>query len=160
MNEASDTAAAPGRVHDEVRRAVEGLPEVGSLDQAFALLTVDGEGRVDVCLLSRTELETTSTSVRLVVASTKARRNLGSTARATLIAVSGHAAHYLSLRVSRNLEAEGAAAVELEVERDPRDDLGVELQPMRFRVEERLAVLERWDRTRDLLARLGAGSGA
>lgn len=133
---------------------MEGRPEVGELDQAFALLTVDAEGRVDVCLLSRTEVEATPSSLRVVVASTKARRNLRATGRATFLSVTDGAAHYLALRTRHVIEEEGAMAADLQVERDLRDDLGVELHPILFRVEERLAVEERWDRTRRLLARL------
>lgn len=151
--------AGPGAraVPDEVRRAVEGTPVVGDLDAAFALLTVDPDGRVDVCLLSRNEVEAGPKALRLVVASTKARRNLRATGRATFLAVAGDAAHYLALRVRRVVEEDGAMAAELEVERELRDDLDVELHPIRFRVEERLAVEERWDRTRRLLARLASG---
>jgi hypothetical protein len=148
---------AAGAVPEEVRRAVEGTPAVGALDAAFELLTVDPDGRVDVCLLSRNEVEAGPTALRLVVASTKARRNLYATGRATFLAVAGDAAHYLALRVRRVVEEDGAMAAELEVERDLRDDLDVELHPIRFRVEERLAAEERWDRTRELLARLASG---
>lgn len=154
----SAVAAGFGAVPAEVRRAVEGVPEIGGLDPAFALLTVDPEGRVDVCLLSRTEVETTPSSLCIVVASTKARRNLHATGRATFVAVAGDAAHYLALRAIRLVEEEGAMAAELEVERELRDDLGVELHPIRFRVEERLRTDERWDRTSKLLARLASGA--
>lgn len=147
------------QVPDDVRRALEGTPAVGTLDPAFALLTVDGDGRVDVCLLSRTEVDAGPTSVRVVVTSTKARRNLLATGKATLLVVAGDAGHYLALRVRRVLDDDGAFAADLEVERALRDDLGVELHPMRFRVAARLAVEERWERTSRLLARLAAGDG-
>ena len=143
-----------------MRDAVAGVPEVGTLDHAFMFLTVDVQGRVDVCLLSRTEVETTPSSIRVVVASSKARRNLRATGRATFVVVTGDAAHYLALRVVRVLEDAGAIGAELEVERDLLDDLGVELHPIRFRVAEKLAVEERWDRTRRLLARLASEDAA
>ena len=50
-------------------------------------------------------------------------------------------------------------AAELAVVRVLRDDLGVELLPLRFRVEARLEVEERWDRTGALLERLRASGG-
>ena len=149
---ATDRSEVPARVRD----AVAGVPEVGTLDDAFLFLTVDAQGRVDVCLLSRTEVEATPSSLRVVVAGRKARRNLRATGRATFVAVTDDAAHYLALRVLRVLEDDGAIGAELEVERDLLDDLGVELHPIRFRVAEKLAVEERWDRTRRLLARLAS----
>jgi hypothetical protein len=150
------SAAAAGalEVPAEVRDAVAGVPEIGALDQVFMLLTVDVQGRVDVCLLSRTEVEATASSLRVVVAGTKARRNLRVTGRATFVAVAGDAAYYLALRVVRVLEEAGAIGAVLEVERALRDGLGVELHPACFRVEEKLAAEERWDRTRRLLERL------
>lgn len=139
---------------EEVREVVDGLPAVGQLDQAFSLLTVDPDGVVDVCLLSRTEVATAGTRLRFVVGSSKARRNLRASGRATLVAVSGDAAHYLALQLVRSLEEDGAMAAELDVVRSLRDDLGVELLPMRFRVDEKLRMIERWDRTGELLERL------
>jgi hypothetical protein len=138
----------------EVRQALEGTPEVGTLDQVFVFLTAAPDGPIDVCLLSRTEVRTSESSVQVVVASTKAQRNLEACGRATLIAVAGNAGHYLSLELRRAVVAEGATAAELEVVRYLRDDLGVELDPMRFRVEPRLQIEERWDRTASLLQRL------
>ena len=127
---------------------------MGELDQAFLLLTCDATGLVDVCLLSRTEVAPAPDGVRAVVASTKARRNLAASGRATLVVVSGDAAHYLGLEVRRTVEGDGAVGVELGVVRYLRDDVGVELHPLRFRAEERLRVAERWERTAALLARL------
>ena len=138
---------------------VEGTPVAGTLDQAFALLTVDADGLVDVCLLSRTELASTGSRVRLVVASTKARRNLKASGQATLVAVVDNAARYLALKVERTVEGDGAMAVEASPVRLLTDDLGIELRPILFRVDERLRVDERWDRTERLLSEL-ASTGA
>lgn len=126
------------------------------MDAACALLTVDAGERVDVCLLSRTEVEATPSWFRIVAASTKARRNPDATGRATSLALAANAGHYLAVRARRIVEEEGAMAVEREVERAHRDDLSVEMQLIRFRVEERLAVEERWNSTRRLLASLAA----
>ncbi|HWG64908.1 MAG TPA: hypothetical protein VG253_24750 [Streptosporangiaceae bacterium] len=139
---------------EDVLAAIAGLPAAGELDQVFVLLTADPDGPIDVCLLSRTELQATPTTVLLVTRSTKARRNLAASGRATLIAMTGGAAHYIALEIRRTIEDEGALAAELAPVRVLRDDLGVELQPARFRAEERLRVEERWDRTTALLSRL------
>lgn len=148
------------RIPDEVLACIDGVAEVGALDQAFVLVTSASGGPVDVCLLSRTELRATPTSIRLVVASTKARRNLDASGRATLIVVAGNAAHYLGLELGHTIEEDGALAAELEVVRALRDDVGVELHPIRFRVDSRLRVEERWERTTRLLDRLEhAGQG-
>ncbi len=141
-------------VPEEVRDAIAGVATVGFLDQAFVFLTADDGGPIDVCLLSRTELRATATEVEVVVASSKARRNLAASRRATLVAVTGHAAHYLGLEVRDLLEDEDMLAARLGVTRVLRDDLGVELHPMRFRVEERLRVEERWEATSALLDQL------
>ena len=140
----------------EVAAALTGRPTAGQLDQAFPLLTADPTGLVDVCLLSRTEIEPVAGGVRVVVVSTKARRNLAATRRATLLAVCDDAAHYLGLELGRSIEAEGVLTAELAIVRALRDDVGVELHPLRFRVDTSLEVAERWDRTAALLTRLGA----
>lgn len=137
-----------------VRAALEGRPVVGELDQAFLLLTVDGTGAVDACLLSRTEVEARDRAIRVVVAGTRVRRNLRASGKATLVAVAGNAAHVLALELRRTIEDDGALAAELGVVRATRDDVGVTLEPLRFRVDERLRDDERWDRTAALLGRL------
>lgn len=135
-------------------------PEVGTLEQAFVLLTTDDEGVVDVCLLSRRELEADPGAVRLVVAGRKARANLGRSGRATLLVVAAGVPHYLALRSGAVVEGDGAIGMALSVTRVLRDDLGIEVHPIRFRVGDQLAVTERWDRSMALLAqlrRLGGG---
>ncbi len=141
-------------VPDEVRQVIDGVAAVGDLDQAFVLLTAGPTGVIDVCLLSRTELRATTSSILLVVVSSKARRNLDSSGQATLIVVCGNAANYLYLERLRAIAADGILALEFGVVRALHDDLGVELQPMMFRVEERLRIAERWSRTEALLGRL------
>lgn len=150
--EASATVGLP----EEVRAVLSGQPTVGELDQAFPLLTVDAGGTVEVCLLSRTEIEPGGAGLRMVLAGRRVRRNLQASGRATLLAVAGNAAHVLALEVRRTLEGDGALAAELAVVRATRDDAGVELAPLRFRAEERLRFEERWDRTAALLERLAA----
>lgn len=145
---------------DEVVSALSGRPEIGELDQAFLLLTAAPDGPIDVCLLSRTEVRATPESVLVAVASGKARRNLAAAGRATLVVVAGDAAWYLALELRRSEPSgSGLLGAELAVVRVLRDSVGVELEPLRFRVEERLRVDERWDRSADLLGRLAGGPG-
>jgi hypothetical protein len=145
-------------VPDDVQAAIAGLPAVGELDQVFILLTAAPDGPIDVCLLSRTELHATRTRVLLVTRSSKARRNLAASGRATLIAMTGGAAYYLALEMRHTIEEGGELAAEFAPARILRDDLGVELQPARFRVEERLRAVERWEESASLLGRLAAVS--
>lgn len=142
---------------EEVRAVLDGRPTIGELDQAFPLLTVDADGTVDVCLLSRTEVEPGGAGLRMVVAGRRVRRNLRASGRATFLAVAGNAAHVLTLEVRRLVDGDGALAAELAVVHATRDDAGVELVPLRFRAEERLVFEERWDRTAALLERLASG---
>ncbi|MHB8244288.1 MAG: hypothetical protein ACYDGN_02885 [Acidimicrobiales bacterium] len=149
-------------VPPEVVATLAGHPAVGALDQAFVLVTVDDEGVPDICLLSRSEMDADSRQVRAVVAGRKARANLARSGRATLIVVAGGVPTYLALRCGAMVEREGAVGVALSVTRVLRDDIGIELHPIMFRVEERLAATERWDRSTALLGelrRLG-GDGA
>ena len=141
-------------VPEAVRAAVTGLPVIGELDQAFLLLTAHTSGPVDVCLLSRTELRATSDSVLLVTTSSKARHNLADNGRATLVAVSADAAHYLALQLRRSVADDDALACEFTVTRALKDAIGVELSCLRFRVEEKLRLQERWQRTAEMLDRL------
>lgn len=143
-------------VPEPVRAAVTGLPAVGELDQAFLLLTAHTSGPVDVCLLSRTELRATSRSVLLVTTSSKARHNLADNGRATLVTVAIDAAHYLALQLRRCVADDDALACEFTVTRALKDAMGVELRGMGFRVEEKLRLQERWQRTANLLDRLEA----
>lgn len=143
-------------VPDDVQATIVGLSAAGELDQVFILLTAAPDGPIDVCLLSRTELHATPTKVLLVTRSSKARRNLAALGRATLIAVTGGAAYYLALEIRHTIEEDGTVAAEFAPVRVLRDDLGVELQPARFRVEERLRVQERWEKSASLLSRLAA----
>lgn len=141
-------------VPEPVRAAVTGLPVVGELDQAFLLLTAHMSGPVDVCLLSRTELRATSHSVLLVTTSSKARHNLADNGRATLVAVAADAAHYLAMQLRRSVSDDDALACEFTIARALKDAIGVELRCPQFRVEEKLRVQERWQRTADMLDRL------
>lgn len=138
----------------DVVTALTGSPVPGALEPAFVLLTVSPERSVDVCLLSRSELTPVEGGILAVVASRRAGRNLADTPTATLVVVAENRAYYLTLHVRRRLEEEGAMALELMSSDTVVDDIGVELQPMRFRVDERLPRIEQWDRTSRLLRRL------
>lgn len=149
-------------VPPEVVATLAGRPAVGALEQAYVLVTVDDEGVPDICLLSRSEMEADTEQVRAVVAGRKPRANLARSGRATLIVVAAGVPTYLALRSGAMVERQGAVGVALFVTRVLRDDIGIELHPIMFRVEERLAATERWDRSTALLGelrRLG-GDGA
>lgn len=135
-----------------------GMPKVGELDQAFVLLTVASSGAVDTCLLSRMEVRPGVDGLGLaaVVVSRRARANLAARPVATLIAVGNDEMHTLTCSVAARVDAEGASAFALQVTEHRRDGLGIELTPMRYRVDEKLRVAERWDRTDKLLAMLDA----
>jgi hypothetical protein len=139
----------------EVVNAVQGLPVIGSLEPALAFLTVNDKGTVDVCLLSRAEVASAGDRVRVVLASRRARRNLAAGRSATLVVVTGNVAYYLTLRAERVIEEPEVTAAELSVVESLADDLGIELSPMRYRVEEQLVVTEHWDRSGRLLDLLG-----
>jgi hypothetical protein len=135
-----------------------GTPAVGELDQAFLLLTVASSGAVDTCLLSRMEVRPGIDGLGLaaVVVSRRARANLTARPVATLVAVRNDEMHTLTCSVAARVEAEGASAFALRVTEHRRDGLGIELIPMQYRVDEKLRVAERWDRTEKLLGMLDA----
>ena len=141
-------------VPSEIISVIEGRPVAGTLDQAFVLLTVDAEGVPDVCLLSRAEIESDDREVRMVIASRKARSNLGRSVRGTLIVVVNGVPNYLALVRRATVEGRGALGVAATVTRVIRDDIGVELHPMTFRVDEQLEVVERWEHSEALFEEL------
>jgi hypothetical protein len=140
---------------DSVADCFGGTLPVGDLDQAFLFLTVSAAGAVDTCLLSRMELRPASYGFAVVVASRRARANLADRPLATIVAVCGDEMHTFTCQVDARVDADGAAAFALGIRDHRRDGLGIELTPIRFRVEERLRVDERWDRTDQLLQLLG-----
>jgi hypothetical protein len=162
----------PYPVPADVAAQVHGTCRPGELDGIDALLTVDADGVPDVCLLSRTELDCTTDRIRAVVASSKARRNLARSARATLW-VWTPTPVYLALAVVRSEDGDGVTGYEFSITRVLRDELGAEtdgepgtepsgepriaLVPPRFRVADWLAQAERWDLSAAMLARLSAG---
>lgn len=142
----------PGEVVD----VLVGAPTPGVPEQALPLLTVDEVGFPEVCLLSRAEVDADEQEVRMVVASTRARRNLLRDGRACLIVIEGTTAHYFKLRVTRTLETEGRLAAVLQPVDHRPDSLGIPLAPVRFTPTDALAELERWDVSARALAALRA----
>jgi hypothetical protein len=144
---------------EDLAACFRGLPVVGQLDQAFLLLTVNERDGVDTCLLSRTELrtyESDGADLMAVVASRRARANLSARPRATIVAVVGDAVHTIECRIVHRTDAPDTAALLLAAAEHRRDTVGVELRPLSFRVEERLRVEERWDRTEQVMRSLAA----
>jgi Pyridoxamine 5'-phosphate oxidase len=145
-------------VPDEVRRALEGWPEVGAWDQMFALLTVDSEGFPHVCLLSRAELQADANEVRAVIASTNTAANLRRTGRATLIVIGPEAGWYCKLRLLCSEAGEDSLlAASFQVASIKRDAAGVALEPPRFMPTAALPIEENWERSRRMLAALPTG---
>ena len=144
----------------DVAALFAGTPSLGELDQAFLLLTVADSGAVDTCLLSRMELRPGSRGDELaaVVSSRRARANLAARPVATLVAVADDELHTLTCEVTARLDAQGATALALRVTGHRTDGLGIELTPMRYRVAEKLRVVERWDRTEKLLGLLDSAA--
>lgn len=140
----------------DVHSWLGGTASVGELDQAFLFLTVSPAGAVDVCLLSRTELQPASWGFAGVVASRRARANLTDRPVATIVAVYGDELHTFTCEVRARLDADGAAALALGIRDHRGDGLGIELTPIRYRVAERLRIEERWERTERLLRLLEA----
>jgi hypothetical protein len=143
----------------EVIACFEGLPTVGEWDQAFVLLTVNEAGGVDTCLLSRTELrsfEGRGADLIAVVASRRARANLADRPSATILVVADDALHTLTCRVDRREDKADCAAMLLTVVEHRCDSADVGLEPLRFRVDARLRVDERWDRTERLVQSMTA----
>lgn len=132
-------------IPDEVVAALAGTPVPGVPEQALPLLTMDDVGFPHVCLLSRAEVEADTDEVRVAVASTRTRANLGRDGRACLLVVETTNAHYLKLRVTRALVNEGRLGAALELVEHRPDSLGIPLDPIRFTPTDALAQLENWD---------------
>lgn len=124
-----------------------GRPGIGTTEQAFPFVTVDSEGFPHVCLLSRMELDVVGDEVRAVIASRRTDANLERSGQATLIAVAGMTAHYLKLRLVRQVRVEGVLAAALVVVDHIADSLGIPLTPITYTVPEGLDAREDWQRT-------------
>lgn len=144
-------------VPDELRRLLRGFPEVDADEQAVPFLTVDENGFPHVALLSRAELEPGTDAILAVIASPHTQANLQRSPRATLIAVQGTTAHYVKLRMTRSLTADGLVGCVFEIVQHKRDSLGIPLSPIGFRTTAVLAEQEHWVRTAALLRRLQHG---
>lgn len=140
----------------EVETVLRGASETGQWETVITLITVDGAGVPDICLLSRTELDSADGNVLAAVASTKARANLTRSGRATLW-VWTPVPTYLALRVVKAIPAGELTGYEFELTRVLADDLGAGLRPPLFHVESWLGEAELWHRSAALLARLRGG---
>lgn len=125
--------------------ALTGIPEPGVPEQALPLLTVDEAGFPHVCLLSRAEVEADERELRAAVLSRRTRANLDRDGRACLVLIEGTTAHYLKLRLHRQVEAAGRLAAAFELVEHRPDSLGIPLDPLLFTPTEQLAQLEQWD---------------
>ena len=144
----------PLAVPPALAAALAGLPEPGTWETACLLLTATTEGIVDICMLSRAEIDAAPDALFVVIASRKARANLSRTQHATLLAFAGGCAYYLALEQADVLEGEGTNGYRFVVRRVFGDDVGVRLRPLGYRVEPHLRESEDWDRSGRLLAEL------
>ena len=132
---------------------VTGKPGLDEVEQAFPLLTTDPLGFPHVALLSRAEIEVNGDRSRVLaaLASTRTRKNLLRTGRATVVAISGTTAHYAKLALVAHLEAPGLLGCEFSVEDTIADSLGIDISPIMFRTSAELAQSENWVRAGELL---------
>ncbi|MBN9742634.1 MULTISPECIES: pyridoxamine 5'-phosphate oxidase family protein [unclassified Amycolatopsis] len=147
---------------EEVARLAAGEPPLDADEQAFPLLTVDGNGHPHTALLSRAELEPADdrTALYAVVAGTGTRANLRRHPYAALLAVDGTVCHRLKLRLIRSLTLDDVLGCVFTVAHHKRDSLGIPLSPLGFRTTGRLAELEDWPRSAAVLRTLRTGHSA
>ena len=139
-----------------VAALLDGTSEVGAEEQAFPFVTVDADGFPRPALLSRTELEVgpDGADLRAALRSRRTRANLERSGCATLIAVEGDTAHYVTLRLVRSATVHDLLACVFAVVEHRPDSLGIPLAPIRYRVTAELTRAERWDTTAEALASL------
>lgn len=137
-------------VGHEVVAALAGVPEVGTWEPMFSLLTVDEAGFPHVCLLSRAELHADARHVYAALATRTTVVNLERRPTATLVVLTDDAAHYLKLRAV-SMAGSPLTGVVFEVITSARDSLGIPLAPPRYLVTSSLPVAESWAESAKLL---------
>jgi hypothetical protein len=149
------------RVPEALAGLLRGTPGIGAHERAFPFITVDERGYPHVALLSRSELDVPPDGAEVLAAigSPRTRANLERDGRAGLVAIAGTVAHYVKLRVTRRLEADGLLGCALEVVEHKGDSLGIPLESIGFRTTAELSRSERWDLSARMLRRLADRSG-
>lgn len=144
----------------EIRALLSGAPTTGEWEPVFPLLTVDPAGDPRICLLSRAEIDVDPRSVpgadtvRCAVRGRRTSANLRRTGTAALQVVGADVSWTVRGRVGRTATGDGGLGVELIVTDVERDSLDIPLRPMSYLADAALAVIESWDSTAALLARL------
>jgi len=135
-----DVASVLGQGQDE--RAAE-----LRRNQAFPLITIDPSGHPHVLMISQRQLALNRCRQELLVSvhGQQTRSNLKREGRATLLAVTANAAHYLRCTVVRHLQHADREGFELRIVEHESDSAGVTLSPMTFEFSPELAAAERWD---------------
>ncbi|MQA84110.1 MAG: hypothetical protein GEV03_05640 [Streptosporangiales bacterium] len=148
------------RISDDLAHLLEGRPDVDSREQAFPFLTVDEGGFPHVALLSRSEVDVTSSrsEILVAVASVRTSANLRRSGKACLIVIDGATAHYVKLRMLRTVEMDGMLGAASEPVEHKRDSAGIPMEPISFPTSAELAELERWDTSARVLLKLGLSS--
>jgi hypothetical protein len=132
-------------IPDDVVRALDGLPIIGTYEPMIPLLTTDGKGYPHVCLLSRAEVTADNQNVLVYVTSPHTAVNLRERGQATLMVITSETAYYCKLQVERQRKFGSGIACCFRAVFVKRDGIGVGLQPARYWVDPTLPIQERWD---------------
>lgn len=138
----------------EVVHALAGQPRIGAREAAMLVLSVDADGSPRATLLSRAELDAEPHELRLTLAGSTTPGNLERTGRGSLLVVVGDTAHTVAFDVVARVEEAGMTALAAVPVTHRSDSLGIPLEPITYTTPPDLPSVERWDRSRALLARL------
>lgn len=141
-------------VSSSARAALEGWPDVGMLERAILLLTVDADRFPHVCILSRAQIAYHGGLFRVAVTSKYTAVNLETERRCTLVVSDGVLLHYIKCvveAVDKSVEGILGAALSRTYERT--DGEGAALQPLQFVVDRDAPKRERWADCASLLSR-------
>lgn len=116
-------------VPDSIVAAMRGRPQPGSWDDACLLLTSTAEGVVDVCMLSRAEVDAFPDAIYAVVASRNSPANLDRSGAGTLVIFAAGGFTYLAVRRDHAVATASMTGYRLVVTRVLTDDVGVEVCP-------------------------------
>ncbi len=144
----------PIALPQDVIDAFAGRPEPGSWDDACLLLTSTAEGVVDVCMLSRAEVDVDDRYVHAVVGSRKARANLQTHRAGTLLAFAQGSIYYLALTLHDEFVDDAVCGFTFTVRRVLHDDIGIALRSLGYFVDPGLERTENWAGSQRMLADL------
>lgn len=120
-------------------------PSPGEWYPIHELLTCAGAAPA-VCLLSAVEIRATQSTLCVASRSSRAASNLSVSRTATLVTWS-QGLHYIELSLTGRVDLDGVHGYRFDVTGIRSDDIGIEVQPLRYRMEEWLVAAERWETT-------------